>query len=410
MEICTIYTHEADMAQVVTLLKNLLGDKAVKVSGNNEQWEEINITLGRKFLRAGNTVTFTYRQRETPGYRLLHTNEPVMTNLLGMYNYVQQLPADNPELKQALLAKIATINTELSVQAVPAFNGELRSIVMEVARQLDAFIFSGKNFIFDTAGQGFWDKTGALLLDTSGHSTATELPVNISAIYFDQEHLVHTMSPAAAARKERSEKLLQSAGARINFHLPAIEDEQRTRLRSVREVAERVAVLAAVNAAAFGHLTGDQVTSYLQKFHLWDKTTPNERQFLWDITPEQQTRETWKCEDIWVLLWALHKLPSLGNPDALCNLDMVAVDDYPFRGLDKDPADFINHSQQLRTATEILDAGDFYYRADWACVESRIRGESPVSLHPGVVYERHYALNWLVRYKNQEWDEVTCDT
>jgi hypothetical protein len=34
----------------------------------------------------------------------------------------------------------------------------------------------------------------------------------------------------------------------------------------------------------------------------------------------------------------------------------------------------------------------------------------PAGLHPGVLYERHYALNWLIGYCDQEWDEVTTDT
>jgi len=29
---------------------------------------------------------------------------------------------------------------------------------------------------------------------------------------------------------------------------------------------------------------------------------------------------------------------------------------------------------------------------------------------PGVIYERHYALNWMIRYGEQEWDDVSFDT
>ncbi|MEJ9231461.1 DUF4272 domain-containing protein [Peribacillus butanolivorans] len=32
--------------------------------------------------------------------------------------------------------------------------------------------------------------------------------------------------------------------------------------------------------------------------------------------------------------------------------------------------------------------------------------EIPSSLDEGVVYERHYTLNWLVNYMEQEWEEV----
>jgi hypothetical protein len=29
---------------------------------------------------------------------------------------------------------------------------------------------------------------------------------------------------------------------------------------------------------------------------------------------------------------------------------------------------------------------------------------------PGVIEERHYALNWLIGYFNQDWDDVATDT
>ena len=47
---------------------------------------------------------------------------------------------------------------------------------------------------------------------------------------------------------------------------------------------------------------------------------------------------------------------------------------------------------------------------DWACVDARIKGVQITEIHSGVVYERHYALNWLINYRNQEWDDVSCDT
>lgn len=36
--------------------------------------------------------------------------------------------------------------------------------------------------------------------------------------------------------------------------------------------------------------------------------------------------------------------------------------------------------------------------------------DAPAGLEKGVVKERHYALNWLVGYMDQAWDDVTTDT
>jgi hypothetical protein len=48
---------------------------------------------------------------------------------------------------------------------------------------------------------------------------------------------------------------------------------------------------------------------------------------------------------------------------------------------------------------------------NWACVNARVKGEAPsAGLNQSVVYERHYALNWLIKYMDQEWDKVSTDT
>jgi hypothetical protein len=47
----------------------------------------------------------------------------------------------------------------------------------------------------------------------------------------------------------------------------------------------------------------------------------------------------------------------------------------------------------------------------WACVDARIKGQEVAGgIHPGIVYERHYCLNWLTRYQDQEWDDVQTNT
>ena len=35
---------------------------------------------------------------------------------------------------------------------------------------------------------------------------------------------------------------------------------------------------------------------------------------------------------------------------------------------------------------------------------------APSGLDPGVVQERHQALNWLIGYMDQHWDDVSTDT
>lgn len=77
--------------------------------------------------------------------------------------------------------------------------------------------------------------------------------------------------------------------------------------------------------------------------------------------------------------------------------------------METQPDEFIAQSR-LRDIAEVLDELDLIYRYDWAVVDAQCRHQgAPAGLNPGVVYERHYALNWLVGYLDQNWDDITTD-
>ncbi|MDN5394968.1 MAG: DUF4272 domain-containing protein [Chryseobacterium sp.] len=211
------------------------------------------------------------------------------------------------------------------------------------------------------------------------------------------------------SRKERSEEILKKEEIKINVNLPYIETEEETTLRTPEEIARRVTVLAVTNLIAFDSIDPEEAIDYLKDCNLWDDVTPKEKDFLNDPTEQKKAQESWKCECIWVLLWALKKVNTLPFPDELCDLNDIPAENYPVGG-DIDPIDFIHAPHELRSKSEILDAADLYYRYDWACVDARIQNIEMETIDPGIVYERHYALNWLITYMDQEWDDVSCDT
>jgi len=212
-----------------------------------------------------------------------------------------------------------------------------------------------------------------------------------------------------ALRKATNEVLIQSKGIKINPNLPMIESDAETKLRTAEEVAQRVVVLATTNMVAFNGMTGKEAEDYLRKYGFWQYTTPNEKAFLANPTPDKKNQESWKCEDIWTLMWALKIVDTLGFPNEMCDLNMIPADKYPL-AKGKDPNDFVKQFNELRSMKEILDVNDLYYRLDWTCVDARLNNKEVSKMNPGVVYERHYALNWLINYMNQAWDDITTDT
>ncbi len=199
-------------------------------------------------------------------------------------------------------------------------------------------------------------------------------------------------------RKKRSELLLQDLGIPVNTGLPPTSSET---LRSAKAVVERARVLYVVAMHAEGTASAQGI-AFLKGHGLWPKAvTPKEQAFLCDPNPNAQdmVQFAWCYESLWVLLWAIGGLETLGFPDQLC--DVVEVHRIVL-GLPE--------CCSLRPSTEILDAADLTYRCHWATIENQLRCRGSDRLDPGVVYERHYAFNWLLCHQNQEWDDVTTDT
>ena len=56
-------------------------------------------------------------------------------------------------------------------------------------------------------------------------------------------------------------------------------------------------------------------------------------------------------------------------------------------------------------------ANESIYLIHWAVRDARLNGRPvPNNYHPGVVLERHHALNWLIGYCGQDWDDISTDT
>ena len=65
----------------------------------------------------------------------------------------------------------------------------------------------------------------------------------------------------------------------------------------------------------------------------------------------------------------------------------------------------------LRPVGELLDALDTTFCLHWVTTEASVRKvQPPAGLEPGVISERHHALNWLTRFEDADWDEVTTPT
>jgi hypothetical protein len=210
----------------------------------------------------------------------------------------------------------------------------------------------------------------------------------------------------AKTRKQRSEAVLRAEAVPVNAALPVIETESKARRRSKEEVAHRALALLVVAVKGEG-LDQGTVQKIAKQYGLTPYFTPKERGFLQDASPSQEDRVqfSWRYEAAWTLLWALGFVDKLDKPSKICDVARAVK-----LMKERTAQQFITESK-LRSLQEILDQADRIYRYHWAVVDARLKGKDPPGgLEPGVTLERHHALNWLIGYMDQEWDDVTTDT
>jgi hypothetical protein len=209
------------------------------------------------------------------------------------------------------------------------------------------------------------------------------------------------------ARKLRSDMRLKAEGVPVLDWLPRIEPASRTRLRTPQEVVARVMALVAVAGKG---ATQEQPT-------LWDRFvgaahgavySAREQAFLDNPIPSDHDflQFSWRVEASVPLLWALGAVERLERPDCPIvarNILALTLDD---------EGTTLAQKETLRPIEEILDEADLIYRYHWATRQAGMSGaESPAGLDPGVVQERHQALNWLICYNGEDnWDLVGTDT
>lgn len=235
---------------------------------------------------------------------------------------------------------------------------------------------------------------------------AAELQSEETGVETQIEPYEFAITPEAQDRKQNSIDWLNANGIPVLETLPVIETKEQSTRRTEDEVAKRALALAMVIIKAD---IQDQtaVEEVLTEFKARPYLSPDEKAYIDNPTPDESdhVQYIWRYEALNVLVWALSFSDTLGPPDDIC--DVAAISElFAGKGHDGIIAD-----ARLRSQAELLDQTDLAYRQYWAVIDSDSTGTPmPEGLDGDVVWERLYALNWLVGYLDQEWDEVTTDT
>jgi hypothetical protein len=181
------------------------------------------------------------------------------------------------------------------------------------------------------------------------------------------------------------------------------EQVTQSEIRSQDEVVNRALALMVVAGKA---VAGNDVGRILMdRFGVQAFMSPLEVEFMADANPEHAARAyfSWRYECLNVLLWALGVVDRLAPPSGICDVDFI---DNTMLELE---AHGLRKSALLRPPAEIEAAQDRIFNEHWAVRDAQIFNKPiPGGMDPEVVYERHYAINWLAG--NEDWDSVSTDT
>ncbi|MGB1234510.1 MAG: DUF4272 domain-containing protein [Planktomarina sp.] len=211
---------------------------------------------------------------------------------------------------------------------------------------------------------------------------------------------------SAIDRKGRSIVVLKNEDVAHIEHLPYLENDADVTLPTEAQIVDRIFGLMIV--AYRGEIRDDDfVQDVIAQLGVPDVLTAKEREYLDNPTPADHIhgQQVWRWEAINVLLWSLGYVETLLRPEFQSDVRSMVqiIKAHKYQGLLK--------SATLRTVAEILDAADLIYRYHWAVVDARVNASpAPAGLDGSVVYERHYALNWLIGSNDEAWDQISTDT
>ncbi len=187
---------------------------------------------------------------------------------------------------------------------------------------------------------------------------------------------------------------------------PPVEGCDAVYNRTAEEIAIRTIVLQCVVAVGY-EVEPRSVVDWLKNKNLWSHVSPNEKMFL--LADKRSSNECsdarWREEAQWALLWSIRKIETLGLPTTKC--DTARLVDEIMPALGDSVASFVS-SSHLRSQPELVAEDLRTYNLHCFARQAYRKDMMPDDLIYGVLYQRHYAFEWL--NSDFEWDAVTTDT
>ena len=220
-----------------------------------------------------------------------------------------------------------------------------------------------------------------------------------------QSDAADSRESVARQRKRRSELIMLSKGVPIDPALPTMDCSVDLAPRRKQDIALR-ALCVLMTAIKADRMHQTMVLRVVRQYGLAAYFSPSEKNFIRELDPPNAAKMqfSWRYESAWVLLWALGYVEKLESPAHRCDSDFAVGS-----MREKTRQSFIAEAS-LRPLEQILDQADLAYRYRCSLVQTATEDGSPsVNLNAPIVFARHHAFNWLIRYSDRDWDEAAAD-
>ena len=376
-----------------------------------EYIQEVFINATERFLQIDKEhYEIFLKDHTTIKFNLMTDPDETIPQAMGMAHYFSQAELEDQTLNKMILKQITIFNCIIGIEFQMDDNTERRKVLIDLIFQLAQAI---TGFVL-TPNMSLFHYNGKLLISIEGETAFDSFYPESDGTILDRERGEETQ--ADIDRKERSIAICKEKNIPCIEHLKAFVFESECKIPAKEEIVRRLAAVFAASVCSEVFISGqyeepekmaeEMMEELDNRYDVWNWLSDRERAYLSGEldSEENHSQFNWKYECCAVLLWAL-SLMEIGEPVEICSASEIGAI------LWNNDFDSLMQAAQLRSKEELLDMQDLMLRYDWACVDARINEKEITAVNGSVVYEWHYALNWLVGADGiTDWDEVQPNT
>jgi hypothetical protein len=215
-------------------------------------------------------------------------------------------------------------------------------------------------------------------------------------------------------KKKQFESRLISLGIK-NYRVSHLEflDHTKETFQPPLEVGCRTLILYGLAYAAHNLDERISIADWFKRENIWDKVSNNEKEFLYDVTPENEkiVDVSWAIEAALTLAWTLNVV------DTLPEIDRESTDDEIGNFLARIPKPGENTKEFLQNLSyrnleeiyeeNLVNEAVTAYLRDIVLLERK----DETNINRMTSFERHRVLNWVRQFMGEkDWDEISTST